>query len=833
MRNGIILLLALSAAPALLAQPEPAARGNGAGGYVYSYYFPQTTGAPWRPSWSPDGKEIAFAMSGSIWKIRVGEDVAYELTASPGYDSSPSWSPDGRWIAYTSEGPDGVALMLLNLATGESAAVRSQGQSFDPVWSPDGKRLAYVIAGERGEYEISVLPFEDGRFGEPMAITKENSFGRSRLYFKVLDDHIQPSWSPDSKELMLVSNRGIPLGSGAIWRVPVAPDAMSQATMILREETLYRTNPQWSHDGKRVLYASHRGSQYVNLYVLPAEGGEPYQLTFGQYDHFDPRWSPDGEWIAYIANEPGVSELRLLRTFGGGERKVDIRRRVHRRPMGRLDVVIRDQAQPAAARIYITGSDRKAYAPPTAYQRVAGRSSRRDFFHAEGRFSVELPAGEALIEAAKGVEYLALSKTVTIEPGGVTLLEIDLQRLTSMRSAGWYSGSDHVHMNYGGNLLNTPENLMMMARAEDLNVVGQKVANKDNRIFDPLLHTGKPHPLSSSEALLFFDQEYRPPFYGHLNFINLTQHLLSPFTTGYESTGIASLYPSNTDMFRLGRAQGALGGYVHPFSRDPKSAGYAVARGFPVDLALETLDYLEVLTSAGHFRFTAPVWHRALNCGFRVSATAGEDSILSLHATPILGSSRLYAYLGETLDWAGWVEAIRRGRTFVTNGPLLRTTVNGEIAGGEIRLPSEGGHVTVEGRIDSIVPLEKGEIFQNGKVVATLPWPAGKRGFSFSQRVAVVDSSWITVRASAEKMLHPIDDSSVVGETGPVYVLCGDKKIRSRADAEYFIEWIDDITEQAKAHPGWRSDEEIAHVMAQFAAARKILTSRAQEATTP
>ncbi|MBI1352971.1 MAG: hypothetical protein GC160_01405 [Acidobacteria bacterium] len=836
LRPLLLLSLFAAAASAQWTGEGPYPNAKTGGNYMHNYYLPPASSTPWRPAFSPDGEEIAFSMAGSLWKIRIGETTAHELTAEPTVNSSPAYSPDGRWIAYTSDqGYKSINLRLLDLTTGETHAL-TQGEfvNLDPVFAPDGRSLYYVSTEPDGWYNLFRLPLDEaGNPGKPIRLTLDHDFHNARLYFGQADLHIEPTISPDGSEMILVSNRDISLGSGAVWRAKIGPNMMQDAEMVLREETLYRTRPQWSPDGTRILYSSHRGSQYNNLYVLPVKGGEPYQLTFGSWDHFEPRWSPDGEWIVYVSNEHGLSDLRLLRTFGGEEKRIEIRERVWKRPMGTLEITVRDgeAGPPTEAKVMLTGADGKAWAPPDAYHRVGIRALFPDFFHTTGTFRLQLPVGEAKLTVMKGFERLPVDRTVVIPDGRVARAEIVLERLTNFKAEGWYSGSDHVHMNYGGNLHNTPENLLFMAAAEDLDVVGEKIANKDNRIFDHQYWTGGyDEKRSTPERLLSFGEEYRPPFYGHINFINLTQHLLSPFTTGYEGTAIESLYPSNTDMFRLGRKQGALSGHVHPFPAVPETNDWANARGFPIDLALGSFDYLEVMTGAGYSKYSAPVWHKALNCGFRVTPTGGEDSISNLHWTPALGAARFYAYVGDKLEWSRWLDAIREGRTFYTNGPLVGLEVNGEGPGGEIRLPAGGGSVEVTANMQTAFPVERVELIFRGEVVKTIPLQNGGRQAFWRGSVPVERSGWFTLRAVTDEPVPPIDDANLHAETAAVYTLVGEEPIRSRADAEYFVHWIDEVTKLAEAHPGWRSEKEKAHVLGQFREARAIMEQRALEA---
>lgn len=820
----------------------PAARHGG--NYMHNYYIPPAPSAtPWAPTWSPDGEWIAFSMHGSIWKLAPDTEIAYELTYNERYHSEPDWSPDGKWIVYTADdGGETIRLEVVNVETGESWPLTGETDDhiyLNPKFSPDGSRLAYVTTNPNGYFNVAVRDIRDGRWAsEESPVTEDNSFGRDRLYFGEWDMHITPEWSRSGDELFIVSNRGVALGSGDIWRIPLQGDAMSQGRSILNEQSLYRARPDVSIDGKRFVYSSTRGAadQHSNLYVLPTGGGQPYKLTFFEHDAFHPKWSPDGEQIVFVSNEHGISHLELIHSYTGKRQPVTISDYRWSRPMGVLSVRVFDDitGDEIASRIHLTASDGKFYAPSDTFARIA--QGGRDFvFHTPGTFQLEVPAGTLSLQAVKGFEYWPRIADVEILANEVTTLNITLDRMTDMAAKGWYSGSTHMHMNYGGNLHNTLDNMMMMSAAEDQDVVNELVANKDNRVLDYQFFVpgGGAHPVSTPDRLVMVGQEYRPPFYGHVFLIGLRDHLISPWSTGYEGTAIESLYPSNTDILQIARDQSAVTGYAHAYfgEGDPLEEDLGQAKGFIVDAALGTTDGIE-WSFSGHSTFIP--WYAVLNNGLRITATGGEDAMSDLHVSKLVGSARTYVYTGQRgLDAEAWKQGLRDGKAFVSTGPLVELTINEKMPGEEVILPPGGGTLDFSVWVRSITPLEKVILVCNGQVVEDIPLGNDRMSVDDHRSIQVDQSGWCHVRAEGMSTeSHPLDTGFAQGFTNPTWIQVGDGPVRDLASAEYSIEWIDILKTLADQHPGWRSEQEREHVFAQFEEAQNIYQQFADEAKT-
>jgi hypothetical protein len=771
--------------------------------YTIECYLPQITNGPNFPAWSPDGKELAFAMKGSIWRLRLGETTAREIVAEKGYASQPAWSPDGKWLVYTSDLDETIHLKLLNLASGETRALTfGNSINVEPEWSPEGERLAYVSTHPNGNYNLYILPLAHGVPGVARQITQDFRLVPPTVYYGEWALHIHPTWTRDGQELIFVSNRDNKHGSGGYYRMKAEPGAVMRRFHY--EETTWKARPTLSPDGAKLVYSSYLGGQWQQLWAMPPQGGDVFPLTYGDFDRTTPRWSPDGSRIAFISNQGGETSLWLFHWFGGKLDPVKIERLEYKRPMEKLRVRVLDAAtgRPMRARVHLNAADGRAYAPFESWFRADWLMfdhmdrSEYHYFHTDGEFEAELPPGAARLAVSRGLQYQPAEQEVTV-PGSVT---VRLKRIADLAAQGWWDGNNHFHMNYAGVYFNTPAKLMEQAEAEDIHVLNNLICNKEQRLPDVAHFRGAPDPVSTAGRILYHNQEYHPPFWGHSVFLNLKQHLIIPDYVGYQNTIVASLYPTNTTAFEAARAQGALAGYAH-----------GAGSHFPVDLALGTVDFVETNSAAG----MEPLY-RAWNCGYRVVASAGEDAFPNFYRSYILGTNRVFVRTGPKLDYEKWIRDFRAGRSFVTSGPLVLLRVNGKEPGDEIQLGAGKHSLRVAVEVKSVTPVERIEILWNGEVVAK----------EKDATVTVDRSGWVAARVIAKYGRHPIRTAQPFGATMPVWVTVDGQPMRSKKDAEYFAAWMDKTLERAMAQATWNNQEEKDAVRKLYAEARTRMLAR-------
>jgi hypothetical protein len=783
--------------------------------YVRELYLPQLTTGPSAVTWSPDGADVIYSMGGSLWRQRVGSDTARQVTDGPGYDYQPDWSSDGRFVVFATRTTDDIQLRVLSLATGETSVLVDHGVHVEPRLSPTGDRVAWVGLGDRAH--VYVAAFQDGRLGSAVRVTPDHDSGLPRYYYSRWDHYLSPAWAPDGRSLVLVSNRGKVWGTGGLWRLPLGGGAADAGLMRLvrDEETNWKARPDVAPGGTRVVWSSYAGRQWHQLFLTTIDGGEPFQLTFGEFDATAARWSRDGRRIAYVSNERGNTSLWILDVPGGARREVVAGYRQYLRPHGSLRIAVTDAAtgRTLPARVSVRGADGRHHAPDAAWSHADDAFDRRarpfefTYFHSDGPQTVSLPSGEAWIEVMRGTEFDPVSRRVRVRAGEITSVRVPLRRLDDPGARGWIAGDLHVHMNYGGTYRNTPARLVRQARAEGLRVVENLIVNKESRIPDVGYFSGALDPASTADVLLKHDQEFHTSFWGHTGLLGLPAHLVLPDYAGYANTAAASLAPMNSEVMRQARAQGGIAGYVHPFDASPAPAdtARALTNAFPVDLALGLVDYYEALGFVDDFMATQRVWYAALNCGFRIPAGAGTDAMANYASLrgPV-GMNRVYARVRGPLTHRAFLDALRAGRTFVTNAPLLQLSVNGVEPGGEVERSAAPLRVNV--RMRSMTPIDHLEIVTRGRVVHDVPLSGDRRTADATFDVRAAEGGWMLLRAWSDSAQHPVLDLRPFGTTSPVYLRWGSGAAPD--EARYFLAWIDRLSAAVERFTGWNDEAE-------------------------
>lgn len=470
---------------------------------------------------------------------------------------------------------------------------------------------------------------------------------------------------------------------------------------------------------------------------------------------------------------------------------------------GRLWVrIVDEQGKPAAARVYVSDSQRRPYVPSG----IVARQSRSGeyFFHSDGAFQMELPPGRVTIEAVKGFEFVPARTQATMVSDRTTAVELRLRRMADMPSSGWHSGDVHMHPNHvpGGLYINM-EDTLLLAKGEDIQVANLLAGSVGvlAHVFDTeFFNDGKPDPISTPEHLLVVQQEVRnvSAMYGHIALMGISR-FVDPFYNGQERSANWEDYPALHAPAMAAKAQGAVVTYLHPASKPEIPVGDHLARAFPVDLALGAADALDILSNMDE---EAGCWmyYRVLNSGLKCTASAGTDSQMdqTRHALP--GGSKVYVKTGGPLTYPAWLEGYKAGRTFVSNGPLLWFDVDGKDVGAEINMAAPRT-VRIRARAQSQVPMSTLEIVVNGEVVATAEASDSGRSVEINRELPIKRSSWIAARVWGPPNRLVMNDAKAFAHTSPVYCYVGKQKIQFAEDARTVVAWIDRVIQDIDASP--------------------------------
>ncbi len=273
------------------------------------------------------------------------------------------------------------------------------------------------------------------------------------------------------------------------------------------------------------------------------------------------------------------------------------------------------------------------------------------------QFHQSLPAGDWKIHVWKGPEYIPLEKDFKIMEGELTEFAINLDRWIDMPSKGWHSGDVHIHSRLMSD--DDAERLHLWLDAADISVANVVKMGNYLRTYFEQRGYGKEYRVEENNRVLVPGQEDPRFAHGHTLGINASRFVRD--TSRYFFTEWVA-----DEIHKAG----GMYGHAHMTFN-----GFNVRRDVTTLLPQGKSDFGEVMQIG---KLETELYFDFLNLGYSLTAAAGSDVPFS-HG---LGEVRLYAYTGsEQLNTDDWFAAMKKGHTFVSNGPMVDFTVNGELPG--------------------------------------------------------------------------------------------------------------------------------------------------------
>jgi len=394
-------------------------------------------------------------------------------------------------------------------------------------------------------------------------------------------------------------------------------------------------------------------------------------------------------------------------------------------------------------------------------------------FYCGGEFSVPVKGGPCRIVVERGTEYEPLVKHLNVPWKGDLDVTLELRRWVDLPRMGWYPGNTHIH--YDQNEKQPYERLRLEPHVNDFAVTVVSILQRwDLPYASNRFPLGAFTEFSTAHHVVDVGEEVRHNFweggfgYGHLLVFRIHDQV-EPLSRGMLVNDFNPDYPPLCLACDDAHRQGGIVVWCHN----------GLGMEAPVAAALGKLDALN-LFDPYWMNPEYDLWYKMLNCGFHLPASTGSDWF-------VCSNNRVYACTGTDFSYDTWLAALKKGQTFITNGPALLLSVDGYGPGAFLPCTSKRAlEVKVEWR--SFHPIEVVEIVRDGFVIARKEFATGSREGSFVQTVLPETDGWIAARCSGNA--RDSFDQAIFAHTSPVYVQTGALSPAREEAARFFADVI-------------------------------------------
>ncbi|MCH2694056.1 MAG: CehA/McbA family metallohydrolase [Acidobacteriia bacterium] len=561
-----------------------------------------------------------------------------------------------------------------------------------------------------------------------------------------------------------------------------------------------------------ILLRIHNSTSQLQKITLPASDFIPKKKSF----EIQPAMT------RYFLSSLAVSEMsqreaiiKIESKIHHGQKKASLK--VHETGVLVGKLVENSDGTPALGRVRVIDKENNYRFPvDSSYGLILRpRANATRWNYVNENFRIRAPSGKLAISIRRGLEYTPLEEEVFLPPNKTIKKTFRLKRWANMEKEGWYSGDTHIHM------LN-PTSALFEMKAEDLRVSNVLIFSHLGETYSQQYFKGKVDPISDSRHLVYYNEEYRNQQLGHVSLLNLKQ-LITPLSTG----GLAHPTPNILRYSFLDPS-----GQGHPKHGQPGSPDFPLLlevmrethrqqglvnwahlrpaqREFPIDMVFGAIDTADILT---HTRLpeALKLWYHLLNCGFRLPATAGTDRIGPEEA---IGHQRVYVKLTVPFTYQSWINGLRKGQSFVTNGPMISLSVNGLGAGDELSL-KKGEVVQIKATAFSHRSFERLELVVNGQPMYSTSSRNGGKEASLLIDHFVDKSLWIAARCSGgwpeERSIwtHPL-----FAHTNPVYVSYQGNQLKKSQSGCYLLEFLKPLERWVQEDAYFSTQQQKEHVL--------------------